>query len=417
MKKKWFIFSVFVFVLLLLVSGYFYMCSRRQKMEILVTPKADSLYQNVVIPMLYRIPVDSFTIVTGKVMRNQTLSTILKDYNLGDYNVQHIVDAGNGIFDFRKIKQGNKITFFLSRDTLQIVKHVVYEHTPVEYIKISFDDTLTVVIEEKEIIVKREFARGVIQTSLWNTMIDNEYNPLLANDLSEIYAWSIDFFGLQEGDSFSVVYDEVYVDTLAYELGKIHAAYFKHSGKEFYAIPFYQDSVRSFYDLEGNSLRKTFLKAPLSYSRISSGFSHSRMHPILRIRRPHHGVDYAAPKGTPVYAIGDGKIIKASGGYNNGAGNMIKIKHNGVYTTAYLHLSGFARGIKTGVFVKQGDLIGYVGSTGLSTGPHLDFRFYKNGRAVNPLHVEAPPVEPVKEENREEFDSVKTEVIKLLKSI
>jgi murein DD-endopeptidase MepM/ murein hydrolase activator NlpD len=221
-------------------------------------------------------------------------------------------------------------------------------------------------------------------------MMSKKYNPVLANELSEIYAWSIDFFGLQPADSFSVIYDELYVDSVSIGLGRIHAAYFRSSGTDFYAIPFVQDSVESYYDLEGNSLRKAFLKAPLRFSRISSRYSHSRVHPVLKIRRPHHGVDYAAPTGTPVQAIGDGKIIEAKRGYNNGGGNYIKIRHNSIYTTAYLHLSGFAPGIATGTYVRQGDVIGYVGSTGLATGPHLDFRFYKNGSPVDPLKVEAP---------------------------
>jgi murein DD-endopeptidase MepM/ murein hydrolase activator NlpD len=223
------------------------------------------------------------------------------------------------------------------------------------------------------------------------------------------------FFGLQVGDSFSVVCDEELVDTISLGCGKIHAAYFRHVDHDFYAVPFTQGGIESYYDLEGNSLRKAFLKAPLKFSRISSGFSHNRLHPVLKIYRPHHGVDYAAPSGTPVYAIGDGKIIKAARGYNRGAGNIIKIRHNGVYSTAYLHLKSFAKGIKTGVYVKQGDLIGYVGSTGLSTGPHLDFRFYKNGKAINPLRVEAPPVEPVLDSNRVAYDSVKAATLELLK--
>jgi len=170
--------------------------------------------------------------------------------------------------------------------------------------------------------------------------------------------------------------------------------------------------VRSFFDDKGQSLRKAFLKAPLKFSRISSRFSNSRMHPILKIRRAHHGVDYAAPVGTPVYSIGDGVIIQTS--HSGGAGNMIKIKHNSVYSTAYLHLKNFAKGIKQGVYVKQGDVIGYVGSSGLSTGPHLDFRFYKNGNPVDPLKVEAPPVEPVKEENIVDFEVRKNFVIELI---
>jgi len=198
-------------------------------------------------------------------------------------------------------------------------------------------------------------------------------------------------------------------------LGKIYGTYFRHTGKDFYGIPFVQDSVESFFDQEGNSLRKAFLKAPLRFSRISSRYSWSRMHPILKYRRPHLGIDYAAPAGTPVYAIGDGKIIEKN--YKKGSGHMLKIRHNSVYTTAYLHLGRYGKGINTGTYVKQGDVIGYVGSSGLSTGSHLDFRFYKNGSPIDPLKVEAPPVEPVKEENRAVFDSVKTVIMERLDRI
>ncbi len=183
-------------------------------------------------------------------------------------------------------------------------------------------------------------------------------------------------------------------------------------GVDFWAIPFVQDSTRDFFDDQGKSLRKAFLKAPLRYSRISSRFSNSRYHPILKIRRPHHGVDYAAPTGTPVHAIGDGLVI--SKGYNGGGGNAVKIKHNGVYTTSYMHLHGYARGLHRGSYVKQGEVIGYVGSTGLATGPHLDFRVYKNGMAIDPLKMEAPPVEPVKEDNMTAFTEVKNQVIYML---
>ena len=185
-------------------------------------------------------------------------------------------------------------------------------------------------------------------------------------------------------------------------ISKIHGAWFKHNGMEFWAIPFIQDGKRSYFDEAGNSLRKAFLKAPLRYSRISSGFSHSRLHPILKISRPHHGIDYAAPVGTPVLTVGDGFVNET--GYSKGAGYYVKIKHNSVYATSYLHLSRFGKGVKKGAYVKQGDIIGYVGSTGLSTGPHLDFRFYKNGSAVNPLKVEAPPVEPISEKNSTLFN-------------
>jgi len=220
----------------------------------------------------------------------------------------------------------------------------------------------------------------------------------LAIELSEIFAWTIDFFGIQQGDRYKVIYEESFVDSNSLGIDKITGAWIYHNENDFWAIPFVQDSVRSFFDEKGNSLRKAFLKAPLRFSRISSGFSHSRFHPVLKIRRPHHGVDYAAATGTPVHTVGDGVITKV-GYQKNGGGNYVKIKHNSVYSTTYMHLSGFGKGVRQGVYVKQGDIIGYVGSSGLATGPHLDFRFYKNGSAVNPLKVEAPPVEPVHEPN------------------
>ena len=237
-------------------------------------------------------------------------------------------------------------------------------------------------------------------------------HPSLVAGLSDIYAWSIDFFGLQKGDSFKVIYEEMSIDDKPLGVWKNLWRSFTGSGTTIHAIPFIQDSTESFFDSGGNSLRKAFLKAPLQYSRVSSRFSGSRLHPILRIRRPHHGVDYAAPIGTPVHAVGDGRVTQAT--YQSGSGRMVRIVHNSVYSTAYLHLSRFGAGIAPGVYVKQGDVIGYVGSSGLSTGPHLDFRFYMNGTPVDPLKVEAPPVEPISPDNMAAFDKTKTVVLSLL---
>jgi len=266
----------------------------------------------------------------------------------------------------------------------------------------DLQDSVHVESHEREITRKLLTASGEIKTSLWNELVHQGANPSLALEMSEVYAWAIDFFGLQKGDQFRVIYEQLLVENEVVGLGKIRTAWFKHANKDFYAFYFIQDSIGDYFDEEAQSLRRTFLKAPLRFSRISSRFSHSRLHPVLKIRRPHHGVDYAAPTGTPVQAIGDGKIIYAA--RKGGAGNMVKIKHNGTYSTAYLHLSRFGKGIKSGVFVKQGDIVGYVGSTGLSTGPHLDFRFYKNGQAVDPLKVESPPAEPVDSSNIESFN-------------
>lgn len=413
-KNHWKILTVVIVLVLTIAGSYYYYFHFIPQGEVIEIADSDSTQVEQEVVKMYGIPVDSFRIIFDVVKPNQMLLDILSNYHLPKGAVAGLIAKEHTAFDLRKIRAGNKYAVFLQRDSFETLSYLVYEHTPVDYVLFSFRDSVSIALGQKEIENRKQIAEGSIETSLWNAMIDRGINPMLANELSEIYAWSIDFFGLQPADSFKVIYDEQYVDTISVGLGRIYAAYFRHDGHDFYAIPFIQDSVESFYDLEGNSLRKAFLKAPLRFSRISSRFSHSRLHPILKIRRPHHGVDYAAPAGTPVVAIGDGKIIEARHGYNKGGGNMIKIKHNGVYTTAYLHLSGFARGLKVGNYVKQGDVIGYVGATGLATGPHLDFRFYMNGNAIDPLKVKAPPVEPVFERNRAAFDSVKYWTIRLL---
>jgi murein DD-endopeptidase MepM/ murein hydrolase activator NlpD len=316
------------------------------------------------------------------------------------------------VFDTRKIRQGNSYTAFLSKDTLCSLQYLVYEDTPVDYVIFDFTDSVRIYLRKKDVITRQQRVQGKIETSLWDAIKLNNINPEVALQLSEMYAWTVDFFGLQPGDQFTVVYDEMFVDTLSIGLGRIHAARFQHGGRNLLAIPFTQDSVETYFDADGNSLRRAFLKNPLQFSRISSRFSGSRMHPILKIRRPHYGVDYAAPVGTPVYSIGDGMITMA--GYQSGSGRIVKVRHNGVYTSVYMHLSGFAKGIQPGKYVKQHELLGYVGSSGLSTGPHLDFRVTRNGSPIDPLKMESPPVDPIKPENFTAFDSVKLATIRLL---
>lgn len=359
-----------------------------------------------------RIMVDSLSSESGYIRRNQPLSSLLAGYGITPKQVHELSEKSRDVFDLRKIRYGNPYKVFFKPDSARKLEYFVYEHTPQEYLAAHFTDSIDLWKGLKAVDTIKSYFSGSIETSLWNLMTDKGANPLLAVELSEIYAWSIDFFGLQKGDSIRIIYDEYFVDSIPIGLGYIHGAYFRHMNTDFWAIPFTQDSNMDYFDEEGNSLRKAFLKAPLRFSRISSRFSYSRLHPILKIRRPHLGVDYAAPVGTPVVAIGDGVVVKKA--YSGGSGNMVRIKHNSVYSTAYLHLSHYGKGVSKGSFVKQGDVIGYVGSTGLSTGPHLDFRFYKNNSPVDPLKVEAPPVDPVREENIEHYDSVKVRVINSL---
>ena len=369
---------------------------------------------------VYGMPLDLFGVEEGKVRRNQTLSDLLHPFGLSMQEIYHISLLPDSLINERKIKQGNRYLFYSQLDTLsELPLHAktvfVYEKDHLNFVAISIDpDTIWARNGRKPVDTRLQVSTGIIETSLWESMVTADVNPMLAVELSEIFAWTVDFFGIQQGDQFKVIYEESFVDSTSLGIDKILGAWFYHNETDFWAIPFVQDSIRSFFDEEGNSLRKAFLKAPLRFSRISSGFSHSRYHPVLKIRRPHHGVDYAAPTGTPVLTVGDGVITRV-GYQKGGGGNYVKIKHNSVYSTTYMHLSGFGKGVRQGVYVKQGDVIGYVGSSGLSTGPHLDFRFYKNGSAVNPLKVEAPPVEPVHEKNRSAYGLIRTFTINWLK--
>jgi murein DD-endopeptidase MepM/ murein hydrolase activator NlpD len=399
----------------ILVTTVLVMSKKREDPEEILVQFVDTVEIEPVIIREYGLRVDSFHITSGIIKRNQTLSTILYESGVSNQTVHDLSEVSKDIFDVRKIRFGNPYKIFFAKDSLGQAKFFVYEHTPVDYILFSLTDSLYATRQEKKITIKERETSGIITSSLWNTMLESNLDPMLAFELSEIYAWSIDFFGLQEGDGFKLYFDELYVDSTYVGLGKIHGAVFNHAQTDFYAIPFVQDSVESYFDEDGLSLQKAFLKAPLRFSRISSRYSYSRLHPILKVRRPHLGVDYAAAVGTPVVAIGDGRVIET--GYTRGNGNWIKIQHNSVYATAYLHLSRFGTGITEGSYVKQGDIIGYVGSTGLSTGPHLDFRFYKNGSPVDPLKVEAPPVEPVWEENSGAYDSVKALVMSRIAGI
>jgi murein DD-endopeptidase MepM/ murein hydrolase activator NlpD len=364
--------------------------------------------------LLYGIPIDSFRVEVKKVRQNETFSDIFSQNNIRASLLDSLVALSDTVFDMRKIQVGHAYTIY-RKDS--IVKALVYEITPLDYYRIFFGDSLRVNRFEIQKRMDTVIAKGEIKSSLWNATVEANISPQIAIELSEVYAWSIDFFGLQKGDKFVVKYQRIFADTTYLGIGKIIDALFLHEGVSYYAFYYQQDSAWTYFDEKGNSLQKQFLKAPLRYSRISSRFSNHRYHPVLKIYRPHHGVDYAAPTGTPVHSIGDGKVIKK--GYDRGGGNFVKIKHNSVYTTTYMHLSRFAKGLKVGKHVTQGELIGYVGQTGLATGPHLDFRVYRNGQAINPLKLKSPPTKPIKNTEREAYfkyiTPLKTELLNVLK--
>ena len=379
-----------------------------------IPPLGEDLVVHVPEPkMLYGLKADSFHIEENRVLRNQNLSDILIDRGVSAQSVDQLAKNSVTVFDVRKMRAGNRYTIFYSTDASRKPLYLAYENNNVDYYLYSLTGSLTVSAGKHVVTSKRQTASGVITSSLWNAMKESNISPLLAVQLSDIYAWTIDFFAIQKGDKFTVIFDEDFVNGESIGIGKIYSASFNQGGTEFYAIRFTQEDGDSFFDQKGNSLRKSFLKAPLKFSHISSRFSNNRMHPVLRIVRPHHGVDYAAATGTPVYTIGDGVVIQKS--YQPaGGGNYVKIKHNSVYTTSYMHLSKFAAGLRAGLHVRQGEVIGYVGATGLASGPHLDFRVYMDGTPIDPLTVKSPPAEPVKAANLAKFNMLRDSVVQLL---
>lgn len=360
------------------------------------------------------LPVDSFRIDTCVVRNGETMGGIMKHLGATGQQITGITLMPRTEFDVRSIRPGKTYYAFFQADTAGIeqLQYFVYLPSIREAVVLYLTDSIHAEYFEKPIIHRNRAAEVVIESSLWNAMVGNDLPAELALELSDIYAWTIDFFGLQKGDSIRVYYDEQYVDSTRIGIGRIYAADFYHGRVWQEAFWFEDGKISNYYDAEGNSLRKAFLKAPLNYKRISSKFTYARKHPIYKVVRPHTGVDYAAPAGTPVVSIGDGVVTMKQ--YKGGGGNTVRIKHNSTYTTAYLHLSKYAKGLAVGQRVKQGQVIGYVGSTGASTGPHLDFRVWKNGSPIDPLKMQSPPAEPIPTEYKDTFATVVAKYRKIL---
>lgn len=366
--------------------------------------------------MLYGIDVDTLKVIHGKVKRHQVLSDILLKYGVNYKIIDYLARRTRDTFNVRHIRRGQEYAIICTKDSAQKPLYFVYEQSPTQYVRYKLYDTVSAKLGQKPVEKKMADAVGTIRTSFWNAIRDNDNDVALAIRLSDIYAWNIDFFELKPDDKYKVIYRKIYVDGKYSGLGQILAADFIHDGKDYYAFDFKQNGKWTYFDENGKSLQRAFLKAPLKYTRISSRYSNRRWEPILKIYRPHHGVDYAAPMGTPVHALGEG-VISAKGYQRMGGGNYLRIRHNSIYTTQYAHLSRFARGIHVGVHVKQDQVIGYVGMTGLATGPHLDFRVFKNGRTINPLKLKSPPSIPILKSYKTAFDSIVKKYIPMLDSL
>lgn len=350
---------------------------------------------------------DSLRVVDGKVKSGQFFSNLLGGLGMSQQEACNLTVACETVFDVKTLRVGNSYhAYYSEADSLsgdERLMYLVYERDKASSIVFSCQPPYEAWVYEKPVTVESRYADVTIRSSLWNDMRDAGVSPLLIISLSDIYAWTIDFFGLQKGDRFRVLYDERMCDGEVLAVDTVRYAVFSHGGEDLPMIMFDQkDGGNIWWNEKGESMRKAFLKAPLQYSRISSGFSYARRHPVTRKVQPHTGVDYAAPKGTPVMTIGDGVVTSVK--YEGAGGNTVRIRHNSVYSTAYLHLSKYAKGLKAGQRVRQGEVIGYVGSTGRSTGPHLDFRVWKNGTPINPLKMDSPPAEPLKNENMPAFE-------------
>lgn len=363
----------------------------------------------------YGIQIDSLNLVQGEIKPGQAISSLFAQLGASAVAINQLNVVPKEVFDVRNVRAGKRYSAYYTQDSLPQLAYVVYHQSLVDHTVFQVKDTFAVRLFQKETRCETKTAHAVIKNSLWSAVTDNHLNVQLALDLSDIYAWSIDFFGLQANDEFTVYYDELFVDSVSVGIGKIHAAKFIHRKKPYYTYNFENEKVRGFWDENGNSVRKAFLKAPLKFSRISSGFTYARKHPVYKVVRPHTGVDYAAPAGTPVMTIGDGVVVQK--GWKGGGGNTVKIRHNGTYSTAYLHLSKFANGLAVGSHVQQGQVIGYVGSTGASTGAHLDFRVWKNNSPINPLTMESPSVEPIPQKYLPEFFQLRDSLVQIIDSI
>ena len=365
--------------------------------------------------LLYGMVVNDLHVTEDQVKKNQRFTDLLEGRFVPPVIQQQLNLLPRSVFDFRKIAAGRKYTLITAHDSVHTVNALIYEPNPIDYVVFHFNDSLVVEVCKREVTTVEKNVTGEIQSTLSQTIEEMGISHELTNKFVDIFAWQVDFQRLQKGDKFKLIYEENLVEEQPISVGKILGIYFEHFGNGYYAFPFDQGDGPDYYDEAGKSLRKALLKYPIEFTRISSRYSLSRFHPVVKVFRAHLGTDFAAPTGTPIRSVGDGVVEEAQYKANNG--NYVKIRHNGTYTTAYLHMSRIGAEISRGVRVRQGQTIGYVGSTGLATGPHVCYRFWRNGVQVDALRVELPPSQPVKQEYLERFQKVKAALIDRLNAI
>ena len=365
--------------------------------------------------MRWGFALGEFQLTEAPLKSGDVLGEILMEQGLTYPQVNAIVEQCKGKFNINSMRVGRKLNF-LSKQQGQTPEYMTYEPSPYEYVVFQLKEPYHVEVVKRHVVTDTIASSGVLETSFWQALMDNGLDDQLADGMIDILASSVDFYHQKQGDRFKVVYEQHIVEGEPVGTGKIIAAVYEREGKEYFAFNFEKQGEKTnYFDFDGRPARKAFLKSPLKYSRISSRYNLHRLHPILGYHKAHLGTDYAAPHGTPIMSVAEGTVVEAT--RKGGNGIYVKIRHDGIYQTQYLHMSGFAKGIRPGTRVAQGQTIGYVGSTGLATGPHVCFRFWKNGREVDHLRLNLPQPEPIKGAVLEEFKGVRDGLIRMLNGV
>lgn len=369
-----------------------------------------------VIPPEYKfgISLDAYKTLEGKIKRNETIADILLPYNISNQDVFSLDKLSKDVFSVRKFITNKEYTLFYTEDSLKKAAFFVYEPNPLEYVIYQLQDSIVISKESRDVEIVERTMTGKITVSLDHAIREKGGSAALVSSVADVFGWQLDFRVLQVGDWFKVVYEDKLIEGQSIGIGRVLGAEFNHVKNTYMAYAYDQGKGFDFYDDKGESLQRAFLRYPVEYSRISSRYNPNRYHPVLKRTTAHLGTDFAAVTGTPIKAAADGIIIAR--GWTNGNGNYIKIRHNGTYTTGYLHMSKFSSP-KNGQKVRKGDVIGYVGKTGLATGPHLCFRFWKNGRQVDFLKERLPAEKPLSKDQIVKFEALKGLMDKRLNDI
>ncbi len=401
MRKIWLLSSAALLVVLLATVAYFKFSVQEEDEE-----EETARHQHTVPVQIvrYGMNLTGCKLLSCSVEPRELLTDIFTKHNIATSVAAYVINESKDIFNPRRMRAGNNYTVVMAaNDTGMVPKKLIYEEDKVNYVVFNLEDSLYIYRGKHNVKRERKEVGGIVNSSLYETLESNSIPSSVAVRMANIFACAVDFYRIQQGDYFKIIYDEDFVEGESVGVGAIHACLFNSSGKDYQAYYFEKEGSHEgdFYDEKGESMKRQFLKAPLEFFRISSRFAKSRLHPVTRVRKAHLGTDYAAPYGTPIMATADGIVEDACYKANNG--NYVKIRHNGQFKTQYLHMSKISKGVRSGSRVRQGEVIGYVGSTGLATGPHVCYRFWKDGQQVDPFKQKMATSEPLPTKYKSSF--------------